>query len=68
MTTQTTTTMRCPVFSENRRAKKIMLSNVSPRKMAFNSLPNDKILDLTKLKACADNKLDVAKIMISVYD
>ena len=33
-----------------------------------NSLPNDKILALTKLKAFADNKFDVAKFMISVFD
>ena len=34
----------------------------------FNSLPKDKILDWTKLKALADDKSDVAGIMISVYD
>ena len=33
----------------------------------LNSLPNDKI-HWTKLKAFADVKLDVAKIIISVYD
>ena len=27
----------------------------------FNSLPNDKILDLSKLKAFADNKINVAQ-------
>ena len=32
------------------------------------SLPNNKILDWFKLKAFADNKLHVAKIMISVFD
>ena len=32
-----------------------------------NSLPNDKILDVTKFKAFAD-KLIVAKMMISLYD
>ena len=32
------------------------------------SLPNNKILDWTELKAFADYKLDVAKIMISVSD
>ena len=36
--------------------------------MIINSLPNNKILDWTKLKAFADDKLDNAKIMISVYD
>ena len=31
-------------------------------------IPNDKILDATKLKAFADDKLNVSKIMISVLD
>ena len=34
----------------------------------FNPLPNDKILDVTKLKAFADDKLIVAKILISHFD
>ena len=33
-----------------------------------NSLPHDKILDVTKLKAFADSKTKVAKMMISVID
>ena len=32
------------------------------------SLPNDKILNMTKFKAFADNKLNVAQMMISVFD
>ena len=36
--------------------------------MEFNSLPNDKLLDWSKLKASADDKLKVAKITISVFD
>ena len=36
--------------------------------MFFNSLPNGKILDWTKLKTFADDKLYFAKIMISVYE
>ena len=31
-------------------------------------MPNDKILDVTKLKAFADDKINVAQMMISVYD
>ena len=31
-------------------------------------LTNDKILDVTKLKASADNKLIVAKVTISLFD
>ena len=33
-----------------------------------NSLPNDKIFDQSKLKAFADDKLKVAKLMIFVLD
>ena len=32
----------------------------------INSLPNDKTLDITKLKAFADDKLNVAKMTISL--
>ena len=36
---------------------------------AFNPFPHDKILDQTKLKAFADDKLNVTKIIIiSVFD
>ena len=31
-------------------------------------LPNDKILDVTKLRAFAVNKLNVAKMKISLFD
>ena len=34
----------------------------------FNPLPNEIFLDMTKLKAFADNKLNVAKINISLCD
>ena len=34
----------------------------------FKPLPNDKILDMTKLKAFADDKINVPQIMISVFD
>ena len=33
-----------------------------------NSLPNDKLLAKTKLKAFSDNKFKVDEIMISVFD
>ena len=33
-----------------------------------NSLPTNKILDFTKLKAFADDKLNIARMMISPYD
>ena len=34
----------------------------------LNPLPNDKILDVAKLKALAEDKLDGAKIVISLFD
>ena len=34
----------------------------------LHSLPNDKISDWSKLKAFADDKLDVVKVMISLFD
>ena len=34
----------------------------------FNSLPNDKILAWSKLKAFVDDKIDVVKMMISLFD
>ena len=33
-----------------------------------NSLPNDKILDVTKLKTFADDKINAAQMMISTFD
>ena len=34
----------------------------------FNSLPNDQILDKTKLKAFAHDKLNVDKMTISLFE
>ena len=34
----------------------------------FNSLPTDKILDMTKLEAFEDDKINVAQMMIPVFD
>ena len=36
--------------------------------MILNPFPHDKISDQTKLKAFADNKLNVTKMIISVFD
>ena len=33
----------------------------------FNSLPNDKILDLSKLKALADNKINVTEKLKIIF-
>ena len=37
-------------------------------KTGLDSLPNDNNLDVTKLKAFADDKINVAQMMISVFD
>ena len=37
-------------------------------KQLFNSMPNDKFLDWTKYKEFADDKENVAKIIISVLE
>ena len=34
----------------------------------FNSLPNDKILDVSKLESFADDKSSVTKMIISLFD
>ena len=34
----------------------------------FNSLPNDKVLEVTKLKAFPDVKINVAQMLIYVFD
>ena len=36
--------------------------------LLLNPFPHDKILDQTKLKAFADDKLNVTKMIISVFD
>ena len=36
--------------------------------MYFNPFPHDKILDKTKLKAFADDKLNVTKMIFSIFD
>ena len=36
--------------------------------LILNSLPNDRILDWSKLKAFTDNKIKVLKMMIFVFD
>ena len=50
-----------PSFSSSSSSFKDKSNNFSP----FNPLQNDKILDVTKLKAFADDKLNIVKMMIS---
>ena len=41
---------------------------VSRNTPPLNQLPDDKLLDWSKLKAFADDKLNVTKMIISVFD
>ena len=36
--------------------------------LCVNSLPNNKILDMTKVKAFADSEINEVQVMISVFD
>ena len=45
-----------------------MCSTLHKTKFVFNPFPHDKILDRTRLKAFADDKLSVTKMIISVFD
>ena len=48
--------------------QKDALSSLLPAHDSFNPFPHDKILDQTKLKAFADDKLNVTKMIIYVFD
>ena len=54
-----------PGCKKGRKAVKTIKKCVT---FKFNSLPNNKILARSKLKAFADDKLDVIKIIISLVD
>ena len=45
----------------------VLFSNET-RECVFNCLPNDTIVEVTKLKAFADDMLNMAKMMISLFD
>ena len=48
---------------------RVKMHHLSPIKIVvFNSLPNDLILDMTKVNAFADDKLTVDKMTISLFD
>ena len=53
-----------PMFSKGLFVRVVNLCGTE----LINSLPNNKILNVTKLKAFADGKINVAQIMISVFD
>ena len=44
-----------------------MVKAVKIALISFNLFPHDKILDQTKLKAFVDDKLNVSKIIISIF-
>ena len=46
----------------------IFKKGVDTEQWSLNSLPNNKKLDITKLKAFSGNKLHIAKMTISVFD
>ena len=46
----------------------MIYSDLGWLKFDLSSLPKDKILDVTKLEASADDKLSIAKMMISLCD
>ena len=50
------------------RADDVLSMVFSGIRRGFDSLPNDNILDVTKWKAFTDNKLNVPKMKISVFD
>ena len=50
-----------------KRRKKLLKSSKT-KHLFLNPLPNNKIFDMTKLKALADDKLNVAKMTISLFD
>ena len=60
---------RTSPFSSKREMGIITVqNNTLPNNGSFNPSPHNYILDLTELKAFADEKLNDAKIMIFVFD
>ena len=55
-------------FQPTIRPGQIVQPDLGPYFLQILSLPNDKILYFSKFKAFADDKLNVAKMMISVCD
>ena len=51
------------------KKKKVLITTAAYlHNVSLNPFPQDKILDQTKLKAFADDKLNVTKMIISVFD
>ena len=48
--------------------KQVRSSSVAEWEISVNPLPNNKILDWSKLKAIADDKMKVLKMVIFVFD
>ena len=47
---------------------RVLNFNTVPHRTSNKSLPNDKFVDWSKLKAIADDKFDVVEIMTSLFD
>ena len=58
--------MRNPIFVLSQYNEES--STLHKVRLVFNPLPNDKILDLSKLKGLADDKIILVKMMIYVFD
>ena len=56
------------VFSKNLNCRHVKTRACLGKDSEYNYLRNDKILDETKLKAFADDKTNVAQMMIPVFD
>ena len=48
--------------------KDLAMCRLQPATPGFNPLPDDKILDWSKFKALSDDKLNVTKMIILVFD
>ena len=55
-------------FSFSHNVFKRLISQGQDCVVRVNPLPVDKILDQSKLKAFADNKLNITKMILSVFD
>ena len=56
------------LVSQGHQKVSVFGNGLTSDKPLFNSLPNNKILFATKLKAFADDKLNVAKMLFSLFD
>ena len=60
--------MKCTFFHQIKIDKLMYRLTSEKGNNRFNPFPHDKILDQTKLKAFADERFNVTKMIISVFD